>query len=310
MLILLFMCLLNIQCRRIQDIKDFFDKEPEVAAISKVLKTTIPIAYAANIAMAAINGDTLPQVTIQQGFTSFPGNGILHITISPTYPLPVGSDNSGSIFVAGMWSSTDNAILTILFTDLNIKHGTFQLNSISTFPVQRDTNGILAVYTDQDVNNVKDTFLVFNLTTGEIQTKYANLDTEKPTDSAIVVEQNAWIINVADKNTPTNLNDDIYSLCGAGQYVEASVANASIVQLVMINTLFTPTTPRNPYKGRGVIRDIDVSTGSTGHLPELGTAVLSFHSTNDGKVDVVLATGVYIVSTNKSLPLYLDSYSF
>jgi hypothetical protein len=308
MVVLVTCIILNLQCRRIQEVKDFFNREPEVSAVSKVLKTTIPVVYAANVAMAAVNGDTLPQVVFRQGFTSFPGNGILYITISPTYPLPIGSDNSGGILVVGMWSSKNNAILTVLFSDLNISQGTFQLNSINTFPVQRDGDSLLAVYADQDVNSVKDTFLVFSLSTGQIQTEYIRLLAEKPTDSAIVVEQNAWIIDVDTKGTPTNLNDDVYSLFGAGQYVEASVVNASVVQLVMMQTLFTPAIPRNPYDGRGILRDIDVSTGNTGHLPELGTAVLTFHRTNDGKVDVLVATGVYIGSTGKSLPLHLDSF--
>lgn len=303
-----FCIVINLKCRRIQDVKDLLSKEPEVAAVSKVLKTAIPIAYAVNVAMVAINGDTLPQVTFRQGFTGFPGKGVLYITVSPTYPLPVGSDNSGGILVAGLWSSKDNAVVTVLFSDLNISQGTFQLNSINTFPVQRDGDSLLAVYADQDVNSVKDTFLVFNLTTGEIQTEYERLLAEKPSDSAVVVEQNAWIIDVGTKGTPTNLNDDVYSLSGAGQYVEASVVNSSVVQLVLIETSFSPTIPRNPFEGRGILRDIDVSTGNTGHLPELGTAVLKFHSSNDGKVDILLATGVYIGSTGKSLPLNLDGF--
>lgn len=292
-------------CNLGDDLKDKFNQRPEVEAVSEALKTVIPLGYAANLAMEAIAGNVAPHVTIVTNVGQFPGQGLIKIDISSAYPLPIGSDTSGTIFVAGLWSSVKQAIFSIFFVDLDITHGTFTLSKISTFPVIRDTtsDSILAVYAYEDVNAGSDTAMVVELSDSAVQAEFLRLNTAPPLDSAVALEQDAWIINVNNKGTVDDPDNDSYFISGARQYVEASPINASVIQLVMIGAGYTPTIPLNPYEGRAVLRDIDVSQGN---FPELGTAVLTFHSKNDGKVDVFIATGVYTGRTGSSLALNLD----
>jgi len=294
-------------CKIIDDTKDFFSKKPEVTAITEVLKTSLPLAYAANIALDAIAGNVAEHVTIIQGVTSFPGHGHISIKISSKHPLPVGSDTSGTIHVVGLWQADTMAIFSVFFTDLDIKAGTLTISNIAIFPVVRDTNGILVVYANEDVNKGSDTAMTVNLTDQQVQVELARLKTAPPLDSAVDLNQDAWIVTVNNKNTWNTYTDDVYSVCGAGQYAGVDPTSATIVQLVMfgVNMRYTIPISLNPYEGRAVLRTIDVST--VGKFPEIGTAVLTFHSKNDGKVDVTVGIGVYIGSTGSHLPLNLNN---
>jgi hypothetical protein len=300
---ILFLLILCVHCQRFKKIKDAFSKKPEIAAASEVLKTAIPLGYAAACAMDAVAGDTAPGVGFIAGIGGYPGNGLLSISVSGSLPLPVGADTSGTIYVAGYWTSQDQAILSVFFTDLSVREGTFVLKNTATFPVQRDTSGFRIVYASEDVNSTADTSMTVTLTGQQMQFEWKKFEAVPPVDSAVGIDQNAWIIYVDTKGTPAIRTDDIYSVCGAGQYLAASVSGASVVQLVMIDVAYTPAKRLNPYSGRGILRDIDIEDNS---LPELGTAVLWFHNKNDGRVDVPIATGVYIGSIGKSFALNLD----
>ncbi len=292
---------------RINNVVDIFKRKPEVEALREVIKTALPLGYAASCAMAVVSGETLSHVKIIEGVTSFPDHGLISIDISDEHRLPVGADTSGTIIVAGLWSSRDVAIFSVFFTDIDIEDGSFALSNISTFPAQRDTNGILIVYANEDVNSGSDTFMTVTLTEGEIHTELTRLETAPPIDSAVTLDQNAWIINVDFNATNNNFSDDIYNISGAGQYLAASVTDVSVVQLVMIDAAMSPTICRlNPTYGVAFIRNLDVSTGYSGNIPELGTTVLTFHSSCNGKVNATIATGVYVASTGSSFSLNLN----
>jgi hypothetical protein len=274
-----------------------------------VLKTAMPVGYAANLTMAAMQGDSLPNVlVVRSGSDTSTGCFLVNITVDSTYPLPGSVQGTGIITTAGIIVDNRTAIMTAVFSSLNITQGAFIIRDISTFPVVRDTDIISGkreldvVYWDVDINSGSDTLLRAGIDSGQISAELVKFQTMKSFDSGVSLSENAWIIRVDDNNTLSNPADDRYTVFGGGQYVEVYDNNAEIVQLIMINAAMSPACKFNPDQGYALWQNM----GTDGVIPEIGHVFLTFRAPCDGNAEVTVATGVYVRSFGRDIALKLD----
>lgn len=293
-------------CEKIEDLL----REPDVTPVRNVLKAAMPLGYAANLTMAALQGASLPNVTVvRSGSDTSTGCFLVNIIVDSTYPLPGDVRATGIITTAGLVVDNRTAIMTALFSQMNVQQGSFVLRDISTFPVVSDTDIISGkreldvVYFDVDVNKGSDTLVNIKITPAQITAELTKYQTMKSFDSGVTVGENAWIIRVDDNNTLSNVSDDKYVIFGAGQYVEAGSSKAEIVQLTMINTSMSPSCKYNPTQGYAFWQNM--GAGSQPSDLDIGHVFLTFHSACDGNAKVTIATGVYVKSFGKDIALGL-----
>ena len=115
----------------------------------------------------------------------------------------------------------------------------------------------------------------------------------------------AWMVRIAVAALLLTLAGLAFSK-PAPECVNVSFTLASQFTLnepVTVDVLIENDCQANPRSGYALIKNTSAGGNS---LPELGTAILDFHNQCDGMADVSLATGVYIKSNGKSIPLYLN----
>jgi hypothetical protein len=284
-------------------------KDPDLTEIRKALKTALPLSYAANAAMVSMEGTRLPNVSmVQTGDTSSVGAFIMEVTVDSTFPMPHGISGQGKITVAGFNARADMAMLTVMFTDMNVLQGNFTIQNVSTFPVVRPTGTkeLIVVYADIDINAGSDTLFTVGVTQEQINAEFTRYETMKDWDTTVHLEEIAWVIRIQDQGTATDASDDRYIMSGGGQYVEAGSGTAELLQLSMVTVALSPQCTRNPLQGLAFVQNLGASTGSTGPVPELGHVFFTFHDNCDGQIEVTLATGSYIRALGTSMPLELD----
>ncbi len=293
-------------CEKFEDLL----REPDITPVRNVLKAAMPLGYAANLTFAALQGASLPNVTIvRSGSDTSTGCFLVNIIVDSTFPLPGDMQATGIITTAGIIVDNRTAIMTALFSQMNVQRGSFILRDISTFPVVADTDIISGkreldvVYFDVDVNAGSDTLVNIGISQGQINAELTKYQTMKSFDSGVTVGENAWIIRVDDNNSLANVSDDKYVIYGAGQYVEASNSKAELVQLTMIGASMSPRCKYNPTQGYAFWQNM--GAGSQPSDLDIGHVFLTFHSACDGNAKVTIATGVYVKSIGRDIALGL-----
>ncbi len=290
-----------ISCRKV---KEYFH-DPETETIAHALKTSAAIGYSVSVAMSVMSGEQLPFVITTGDCSDFPCTSLSIVTINDDNQVLFSGGNIGEITIAAFRSNEDAAILTMLFTDINISTQNFTLLSIHTIPVITKEGRIIAIFSENDINigADSDTLLNMDLSQREIDFEMARLENDTPGDLYVAVEQNAWIIGIDQNSTPDNFRDDSYLITGGGQMIEATSISGGILQQAMLSVELSYDCPLNPVDGFALIKNTSTEDKE---IPELGTAVLQFKYKCNGRSDVVIATGVYIKSNGKSVPLSLD----
>jgi len=305
-LFILFFTLIILISDSCKEIEEYFH-DPETESITDAIKTSAIIGYSVSTAMSVMEGYHLPNVRIKTGCQNFPCVSVMLIRIDDTNPFSFSSRETGEVIVAGLWADEETAILTLLLTDFNIHTSTFRLKNIHTIPVIRTLDGKIGVAfagMDINLNQQSDDLLSFNLLTQEIESEFARLESQRPEDVYVAVEQNAWFIEIDQKNTPGELWDDSYVITGGGQLAEVTDNTTEVVQQAMVDVALEQTCDANPVNGHALIRKVNTEDNK---FPELGTAILEFHGYCDGKADIILATGAYIGSNGKSIRLNMQN---
>jgi hypothetical protein len=300
-------CLLSLDCTNpIKALNDKFNKAPEISAITRAIKANLCLGYAANCAMDAMNNRLSAGVSVVRSSDSFPCYGIVSISVSKAHPLPAGGDSTGTIQVIGLWSDTETAVMTVFFTNTNIKDGTFTLKNAAFVPVVRDTGGTMVVFASEDINADSATVATAEITDSMVSVKISGMPSSLPTDSAVAVNQKAWI-TVVKEPSGYSLGGETYGLYGASQYLGVSTSTTEIVQAVMLDVRVSPfACRRNPSSGIAMIRNIRISSPGSVSGIELGTTVLTFKSACSGQASITLATGVYVARTGSTAAIDLD----
>jgi hypothetical protein len=284
-------------------------RDPDMTPVRNVLKAAMPVGYAANLTMAVMQGATLPNVSVvRSGNDTSTGCFLLNITVDGSFPLPGDVEAAGIITTAGIIVDNRTALMTAVFSSLNIPRGSFTIRDLSTFPVVCDTDIISGkreldvVYWEMDINAGSDTLLHFGIDSGQIAAELVKFQTMQSFDSGVALSENAWIVRIDDNNTPADPSDDLYTIFGGGQYLEVFEERADVVQLTMIGAAMSPSCRWNPTAGWALWQN----TGAGGSVPEIGHVLLGFRAPCDGRARVTLATGVYLRANGRDIPLELD----
>lgn len=298
--------LLSLTCSNpIKNIENQFNRAPDTPAIVRAIKASTTLGYAANSAMDAMVHRAGPGVSVSRDADSFPCNAVVSIAVSKTHPLPVGNDSTGTMRVVGFWPDSQTALMTVFFTNTNVSDGTFILKNVAFVPVTRDTSGTMVVFASEDVNADSATVVTTKITDSMVTVKISGMPDALPADSAVAVNQKAWIIIVKEPASGYSLGNETYDLYGASQYLGVSPSTVEVIQAVMVAVEVTPGACRkNPVSGYAMIRDMKIQ-GTNSDI-ELGTTILSFANTCNGSAKIPLATGVYLGRTGSSVALNLD----
>ena len=281
--------------------EDAFFRDPSGEPIEAVLRTAVPLAYAASAAMAAVNGSPPPNANATNTCSTFPCTSLVTIHVDGrTAPPALAPFGTGQILVAGLWSSPESAILTVAFVDLLVGTDHLRVRDVSTFPAVVTPTGLEIVYASIDVNVVGGPGDPGDLTPAQIDLLFLRLGIVPSPDPAANLGLDAWIVEVDDADTPRDLFDDRYSVTGGGEYVDAASGSGRVLQLAMVGAVLAPGCTLNPVEGLAVLNEAGASASS---LPVLGTALISFEPACTGRARVLVGTGSYLLCTGKTIPL-------
>ncbi len=283
---------------------DEFFRDPPAEPIRAALRTTVPLAYAASVAMAAVGGSPPPNAS-STSCSSFPCAALVSIAVDDvTVPLAFASSGRGKMLVAGLWTSPQTAILTVTFVDLSVGSRSFQVRDVSAFPVARTSTGLLIAYAAIDVDVATGPVDPAGLSPIEIDAAFLKLRIAPSSDPEVNLGMDAWVVQVDDAGTPSDLTDDDYVIAGGGQYIQAGSASGSILQLGMVGARMTPGCVRNPVEGLAALQETGTSPA---RLPVLATALILFEPACTGTARVTLATGNWLLSIASTIPLGLTA---
>ena len=299
-LVILLILLADVSCRKL----DNYFRDPETETLVETLQATVITGYAANLAMAVMEGQTFPNVVVSKSNPGFPCTTLMVVDMSAAVNPLFTNEKVTAITIAGLWSDESTAILTMLYTDYHIGSSTLDLVGIETIPVIRDGDKLLVALAGMDIrlNPDQESILRLNLTTLEIESELFRLEAPLPADVYVAIEQNAYFINVNNNGTVNNPGDDCYTISGGGQLIEVAGNSAEIVQQALIEVKVSAECKHNPLDGMALIK---VTGLEDKEFPELGTALLQCPSTCSGATHVIIATGMYIGSNGHEISFNL-----
>ncbi len=285
---------------------DEYFREPDTESVKDVIKTSVFIGYTAELAMSAVSGHAPSNVSTFRSGSSFPCVAVVFIYPDGRFPVPFAKNANSEISVFGFWPDENTALITILVSELNIRTSTFTLHDVHSVPVIKSDSSISVVYAAIDINfgqNDRDELMKFDYSTGELNVELGRFNIIPSDDLNVLVEENAWFVNINQNNTEGYPSDDSYSITGGGQLVEASESTAGAFQQALLGVRINYDCLRNPLEGFSLIQKVAVEGEK---FPETGTAILSFHDACNGKAYVELATGMYITSIGRHVSFEME----
>ncbi len=278
-------------------------KDPSSEPIKAVVRTTVPLAYAASVAMSAVTGSVPPNAEILVNTcTTSPKecSAVIRITDDDSSaPLRIASAGPGTMMVYGYWSTPDQAILTVAFSG-NAGTTLFPIHNVSVFPVLKSGSSLKIVYAVIDINatTAKDPA---TLTSTEMDAAFVKINITASNEASANLDMDAWLIDRNDRGTE-DVSDDTYTISGGGQYIEAGSGSSSVLQFGMANAVMGSDCVLNPNAGYAALNEIASSTSDM----VLATALIFFHSSCDGTAKVSAAAGNYYRANGESIPLNLN----
>jgi hypothetical protein len=288
-------------------------QNPDTNPVRKVLKTTMPLAYAANLTMAALDGHAPSNVRFTSTGDPHGAPFLLEITVDAAFPLPQGIEATGVVLVAGLVTRDslghpDFVLMTVGFGELNVSKGTFRLKDVTAMPVVVETDlvtgqrRLYAVYANMDVDTGANPRAPLQLDQHQIDLRYERYQRMRQFDyqRRTTLEQDVWILTVDDHDTPADASDDSYLVGGAQQYVEAD-DTADLMQMFLLLQM-KPSCKANPTDGGGFLQNV-----KSGHdYLEAGQVALGVTGKCDGRMRFLAGTGSYLLLVDKPFPLHLD----
>jgi hypothetical protein len=279
---------------------DKYSQDPDTGPIKSIIKTSVPLAYASSVAMRAVSGDTIANVEVIGGACiSYPCSRLVTIYLGEG-DLPLNYAQYGLINVYGLWSSDTQAILTTVFTDMNVGSDTFKISSIALTPVLVSGSGFKIVFANINLNISTTPDQISNT---EVDSVYLRLNASPSDDVEVSVGMDAWIIEVDTANTVSDFSDDTYKITGGSQGINISGNSAEVTQLGLLRMTMAPECNLNPVGGEILLNQVEVSDTSI----VIGQAFFSLGNTCNGEVKVALGLGTYFGATGKSYPLDLNT---
>lgn len=282
-------------CNKLRD----YLREPETEIITGTLNSARLTGQAVTLAMAAINGHSVPNISFTRSNNGFPCTAVIGIDLSEFPGAP-----AEKVTIAGIWANESTAVLSMIFNNYDYGSNTFELVGIETIPVIIESDYIHVVLASQeiDLNPDQDALLAIDLDNFQFESELFRLDVPRPGDVYVAVTQKAYFIDVNSAGTLSDITDDSYIISGGGQLIQVENNSAGIVQQAVVDVLISPSCRLNPISGMAILRVIGVEDDG---FPELGTAIFELTDNCQGKATVFLATGIYVTANGKNVPFLL-----
>jgi hypothetical protein len=296
-----------IACAGDDAANDFFHS-PDSETIRMTVRTSIPLAYVANAAMAAVNGHAPPDTSVSNTCGAFPCTALVTVdNLESGLPFTL-ADHAVSAVAAGLWSSAGAAVLTVSFLESPVGTETYRVTKVSTFPVVESLwGGYKIVYADLDVNIAQEPGDSIDLTDEQVQAEYDRAQVTVSDDPEINLSMDAWVIEIDHNDSPDDANDDRFLINGGGQYLYTTQASADVVQLGMAGTEVSWDCAANPTQGLAVMSELEVDSGNNDPPTVIANALIRFHDRCYQRADVVAATGNWFFATGDTIPLNLNA---
>jgi hypothetical protein len=300
-LVITVMFLVLLQGSSCHKIREYF-REPDTGCLTETIQTSVVVGYAADIAMAEMQGVNLPGVTMTRSNPGFPCTAMIYTGLTRSHHPLINQSRYDDITIAGIWTDESTAILTLLFTRYHSGNAVLDILGIKTIPVIRNDSSIMVALASMDIklNPDSESLLSMNLGTLEIESELLRLEMQPPGDVYVAVNEDAYLVEINTGHTGSNLNDDSFKITGGGQLIEASGSSAEIVQQAMIDLVVSPGCILNPLQGMALIKVTGVEDEG---FPELGTALLECDGDCNGSARVFAATGMYVTTNGKKVDL-------
>jgi len=304
-LIVIILSVLIISCKK-DEIKDWF-QDPPVSPVTRTIKTVVPVGYAASLVMSDIKGYKHSNVKSVNSKSS----KILYVDTNTDYPYKFKGDTYGQMIIAYIQTDPNAALVSVFFTDMEIKTGSFRLENVIAFPVIYDefTNKIRAVYVSIDINLGDNSITDIILSQEQIDENMDKLEYETSYITEIAIEQNAWIIEISPGNFG-DMHDEQFKIFGGQQAIEVedyeTESSAGALQMAMIDVDFSSDCIKNPTHGFAFMQDVEVATSTNDNDIVFGHVFYEFHPSCDGEILVDIATGNFLFAIGKELDLGLN----
>ena len=307
-IVLIIMILISFSCRKeIDNPLEKWTQDPPVEPVTKIIKTVVPVGYAASLVVSDMKGYQQKNVkSIKQK-----NSKILVVDTDLDYPYKFKNDTYGEMVIAYIQPDINTALVSVFFTDMDISTGSFELKNVIAFPVIVDefNDKITAVFVSMDINLGDNSITDIILSQEEIDENLGKLDNEITYITEIAIEQNAWIIEIEPGNY-ADLYDDQFTIFGGQQAVEVenyeTESSTGALQMAMIDVHFSSECLKNPTSGYVFMQDAEVATSSNNNDIVFGHVFYDFHSSCDGDVEVEIATGNFIFAIGSELDLGLN----
>ncbi|PLX17818.1 MAG: hypothetical protein C0597_06820 [Marinilabiliales bacterium] len=246
--------IINTSCRKNEidnPIDDWF-QDPPVEPMTQVIKTVVPVGYAASIVTMHMKGLKSSSVKVEKQKSAT----VLYVdTNSDDYPFKFKNDTYGQLLVAYVQTDENSALVSVFFTDLDVTAGSFKLENIIAFPIIYDEleDKTTAVYASIDININSVSGYGLDLTETEVDENLGKLNNDRvynTTDTDIAIAQNAWIIDVYHNGTFDDAYDDNFKIYGGQQAVEVqdfdTESSTGALHMAMIDVTFSADCIKNP----------------------------------------------------------------
>ncbi len=282
-----------------------FFQPPSSSTVKTVVRTTIPLAYAASAAMAAAHGNPPPNAHLSSECTEYPCLSVLALDLSPG-DLPLDFGASGSMEILGHWSTPDTAILTVRFTGIDIDGSNIPFHDVTLFPVSRTLNGLTLVYSSIDVNVGTDAIEPADLTAKQVEAQQERLHIIIPEDpeETLDLKLDAWVVDVNFAGTLNDLRDDSYIMSGGSERITLPGNSMSATFLAMAHAELANDCSMNLVSGVGALQEVSVNSSENPEV--LGQALMEFEPACNARMKILLGTGSFLFSTGSSVPIRLD----
>lgn len=230
--------------------------------VEEVIETAVAATHAVTLAFAALDAP-VTCASLQSGCTT-PGCDFEMELDAGSCGLPLWEGASGAVFVSGSRTDADSAMFFASFGGLELAPGEhWFVAGVASMIADRTGDRIRVVYAQQDVEIRADA----QATSAELS-------------------QHVWTSDATLGETPADPSDDVYTISGGVQDVDAGTGGVEILQAAITGAEVTPACRRNPTAGGAVVER--VGAGSSVVLSMLS---LSFHAECDGRADITSALG-------------------
>jgi hypothetical protein len=263
--------------------KDPFFK-PSVRPIERALGATIPVGYAATLAMSAFQGHPTQCVNFSTDCAEPPCGGLVNIMVNQDCPLPLSENAEGMITVTGALTSADTGLFAAVFSEVSEGNRKLMLQKVKAFVVTRFNMN----RSDPDAED------------SNIKVIMYDLDIELTPPETMDVGQAMYLIDVDTNKTPGDPSDDYMTINGVRQGAQKQQTTAGASQTVLAQVGMNPKCRKNPVMGFGIIESADTS-----RIADNGITMLAFTPNCTGEALILLSVGLAAPSSTTSVKLNL-----